>query len=341
MVNINLDEIWCVIPVYNNAATVKKVVHDCLQYVPRVLVVDDGSTDADISGLLKASGAQVLRHERNLGKGAALKTALAYIGERNGRFMITVDGDGQHLAGDIPRFLEALDDQSLIVGARDFSVENVPGKSKFGRAFSNFWLRVETGAVLNDTQSGFRAYPVDLLERLALKGNRYDFEAEVLTRAAWAGLKLLSVPVSVWYSRPEERVSSFRPFMDNFRLTLLHMRLVFRRLVPWPHRQLVARQSSVNYSEFLRHPGQFMRVLVKEHATPGGLAASAFVGILFGVLPLVSVHTIVILYVTARLHLNKVMALAIQNICMPPFVPIACIELGHYMLYGTWITEVS
>jgi predicted LPLAT superfamily acyltransferase/uncharacterized protein (DUF2062 family) len=84
-----------------------------------------------------------------------------------------------------------------------------------------------------------------------------------------------------------------------------------------------------------------MRALLKEHATPAGLAASAFVGVLLGVLPLVSVHMLVILYVTARLHLNKIMALAIQNICVPPFVPIACIELGHYLLYGTWLTEVS
>lgn len=341
MPEITLDRIWCVIPVYNNAATVVKVANECRKYVPRVLVIDDGSTDADIAGLLRGSPVQVLSHECNLGKGAALKTALSYIREQQGRFMITVDADGQHLAGDIPRFLEALDDQTLIVGARDFSVSNVPARSKFGRAFSNFWLRVETGAVLKDTQSGFRAYPVDLLERLSVPGNRYDFEAEVLTRASWAGLKLAGVPVGVWYPKPRERASSFRPFVDNLRLTVLHTRLVFRRLIPLPHRRLVKQTPLSGYAEFIRHPGIFMRALLKEHATPAGLSAAAFVGVLFGVLPLVSLHTLVILYVAARLHLNKIMALAIQTICMPPFVPVACIELGHYILYGTWLTEVS
>ncbi|MDD2703091.1 MAG: DUF2062 domain-containing protein [Candidatus Omnitrophica bacterium] len=341
MLEITLDQIWCVIPVYNNAATVVKVANDCRKYVSRVLVIDDGSTDADISGLMRGSQVEVLRHECNLGKGAALKTALSYIRGQQGRFMITVDADGQHFAGDIPRFLEALDDQTLLVGARDFSVSNVPARSKFGRAFSNFWLRVETGAVLNDTQSGFRAYPVDMLERLPVPGNRYDFEAEVLTRASWAGFKLAGVPVGVWYPEPRERASSFRPFADNLRLTLLHARLVFRRLIPLPHRRLVKKAPLTGYTEFMRHPGMFMRALLKEHATPSGLAASTFVGVLFGVLPLVSMHTLVILYVASRLHLNKIMALAIQNICMPPFVPVACIELGHYMLYGTWLTEVS
>lgn len=82
-------------------------------------------------------------------------------------------------------------------------------------------------------------------------------------------------------------------------------------------------------------------MLLVEHATPTGLAASAFVSVFLAVLPLLSVHMVVILYVVSRLHLNKVMALAIQNICMPPFVPVLCVEVGHYLLYRQWITEVS
>ena len=108
-----------------------------------------------------------------------------------------------------------------------------------------------------------------------------------------------------------------------------------------PHKQLVPREKKVEINIQL-----FWRSAIFSKASGGtcdsyGLAASAFVSVFLAVLPLLSVHMVVILYVVSRLHLNKVMALAIQNICMPPFVPVLCIELGHYLLYGQWITEVS
>ena len=84
-----------------------------------------------------------------------------------------------------------------------------------------------------------------------------------------------------------------------------------------------------------------MREQLSQHATPGGLAASAAVGVFLGVLPLIGAHIVAIAYVTSRLRLNKVMALAIQNLCMPPFVPVACIEVGHLLLRGRWLVEAS
>ena len=84
-----------------------------------------------------------------------------------------------------------------------------------------------------------------------------------------------------------------------------------------------------------------MKTLLKEHATPGGLAASAAVGVFLGTLPLVLIHTIVIIYVTVRLNLNKVIAVSVQNLCVPPFIPVICIELGHYMRHGRLLTEAS
>ena len=114
-----------------------------------------------------------------------------------------------------------------------------PVKSRFGRRFANFWLRIETGLYIDDCQSGFRAYPLKYLSQMKFRGAHYDFEAEVLARAAWAGLGLRTVPIEVYYPAPEERVSSFRPFLDNLRLTHTHAMLVRRRLLPFPHRRLV------------------------------------------------------------------------------------------------------
>jgi len=125
------------------------------------------------------------------------------------------------------------------------------------------------------------------------------------------------------------------------RISLMHIRLIGRSLLPIPQHKLVVSAKKNNFPEALKHPLIFFKKLLEEEATPLGLALAAGVGIFLGVLPLVSMHTLAIIYVTTRLHLNKIMALGIQNLCMPPFVPVACIELGHFMLYGKWLTDVS
>jgi glycosyltransferase involved in cell wall biosynthesis len=233
--------IWCAVPVYNNSATVRDVVVACRAVLQNVVVIDDGSNDADLVSMLSGLDVVVLNHGKNLGKGEAILTASRYIEEHGGLYMITVDADGQHLPQDIEKFIPLLyeDEPGMIIGIRDFNTENVPSSSRFGRAFANFWLKVETGQTVEDCQSGFRAYPVRELNRLTFKGRRYDFEAEVLAKASWAGLKLTTVPVEVRYPGKAERVTSFKPFLDNLRLTRIHAMLVGRRLVPLPHKKLV------------------------------------------------------------------------------------------------------
>ncbi len=232
--------VWCVVPVYNNAATVADVVRRCRERIADVLVIDDGSTDADLAALLAGLDVHVVRHERNLGKGGALLTGLAFVAARGARHMITIDADGQHDPADLPVLLRAVSEtpDAIVVGCRDFSGPHVPGSSRFGRRFSNFWIRLETGRDIADSQSGFRAYPVAPLTRLRFSGRRYDFEVEVLVRAAWAGVGLREVPVRVHYPPRGQRVSHFRPWMDNLLISRTHARLVGRRLVPIPHRQV-------------------------------------------------------------------------------------------------------
>jgi glycosyltransferase involved in cell wall biosynthesis len=330
------------VPVFNNRETVRDVVAGCCSILRNVVVVDDGSTDADVSVLLAGLDVVVLKHGKNLGKGQAILTASRYVEDHGGLYLITIDADGQHVPRDIEKFISLIreDEPALIIGCRDFNTSNVPRSSRFGRSFANFWLKVETGWTVDDCQSGFRAYPVQYLNQMQFKGKRYDFEAEVLARSVWAGLKLVTVPVTVMYPKPEERVSSFKPFLDNLRLTGIHSMLVGRRLLPLPHKKLVRQGNSFDVS-LLRHPGKVLKMLLLENATPEGLAMSAAVGMFLAVLPILFAHTLVILYISLRLNLNKVVSLNIQHLAMPPFIPALCIETGYYLRHGQWLTELS
>ena len=341
--NFGKDKIWCVIPVYNNGATLKKVVLDCKKQIDNVVVVDDGSTDIDVALVIADEKVVVIQHEKNEGKGAAILTGIKYVQKQGGKYGITIDADGQHYPQDIPKIIAEIKekDDVIVIGSRNFNTDNIPGKSKFGRNFANFWFKVETGLSVDDCQSGYRAYPVDYILKLNLEGTHYDFETEVITKAAWAGLRIKTVDVGVHYAKKGERISHFKGFQDNLRISIMHTQLILRRLLPIPHKRLIQQKEGIIYKELFKHPFKVFKDLLKENVTPGGLAASAAVGILLAVLPLIATHTIAIIYVTSRLHLNKIMAVSIQNLCIPPFVPVLCIEIGHFMRYGTWLTEVS
>lgn len=336
------ESVWCAVPVFNNGKTVRRVVAACRGILSHVVVVDDGSTDADLTGLLSGLDVIVLKHEHNLGKGQAILTASHYVEKQGGEYMITIDADGQHLPRDIPKFLPMIRDEipGIIIGCRNFNTENVPASSRFGRSFANFWLLVETGKLIGDCQSGFRAYPVRYLNQLVFKSSRYDFEAEVLARAAWAGLALNTVDIDVFYPKPEDRVSSFKPFLDNLRLTRIHTMLVGRRMLPVRHKALVENRNKLDVS-LLRHPGKVLKMLLKENATPEGLALAAAAGMFLAVLPILFMHSVVILYFSMRFNLNKIVALNVQHLAAPPFIPALCIEVGYYLRHGRWLTDLS
>jgi len=339
------EKILVAIPVFNHGATIRQVVEAVLHHHDQVLVVDDGS-DEPVASLLGGLAVEVLAHSRNRGKGAAIRSAAAWGLERGYAHMICLDADGQHDPNDLPAFFTEITQhpKALIVGHRDFSHESIPGSSRFGRKFSNFWLRLQTGSRLQDSQSGFRAYPLFVFEHLSFWTRRYNFEIEVLVRAAWAGVELRDIDISVYYPAGEERISHFRGFMDNWRLTLLNTHLTLRSIVPWPHRKIIERglsdRSSMQTVSVL-HPMRSIRQLLREHSSPERLAVAAGVGVLLGALPLVFCHTVVILFVCGFFGLNKVAAVSSSQFCMPPIVPALCIELGYYLRHGDWLTEFS
>ncbi len=314
------EEIWCGIPVYNNAGTIVDVARRARAQVERVVVVDDGSTDADLRELLKGVDVQVVRHATNQGKGAALRTAFEYVRERGGRYLVTLDGDGQHCPEDVPRLVAAMERATMVVGSREEVVGERPPASHFGQEFSDFWIEVETGVAVRDTQSGFRVYPLEALAGLRLGSRHYTFEVEVLTRGLWAGLGVRSVPIRVSYSEAERRGSSFRPFMDNWRLSWLHARLVCRQLLPIPHQRVVAARGGES--------GGWLRRLERQNAGALGLAAAVGLGVVLGIVwwPF---GAVLVLYMAWRLHLNKMAALgsvALVSLVLPTEW---CLALGR------------
>ena len=190
-----MPKIWTAIPYYNNPKTILAVVDGCLRHTRSLLVVDDGSTayPSDFERELEQRKVALLRHPSNCGKGEALLTALRFALEQQADYLICLDADGQHQPDDLPAFHSAIADtdaETIFVGCRDFQCANVPDSSRFGRRFSNFWVRLETGVHCDDTQSGFRAYPVRAALQLSYLTRRYNFEIEILVRLLWGGVKL-------------------------------------------------------------------------------------------------------------------------------------------------------
>ena len=220
---------YCIIiPTYNNCRTVADVARRALEVCQDVIVVDDGSTD-NTAEVLCGLDIKIITHDRNRGKGQALKTGLRYAGGKGFTHAVTIDADGQHFPEDIPVLMSASDmnPRNIIVGCRNLTIENKPRRNTFANRFSNFWFRLQTAQKVDDTQSGFRIYPFDSLYGLWLVTSRYEAELELMVYAAWHGARVTGVPVRVLYQPEGERVSHFRPFWDFFRITVLNTLLCF------------------------------------------------------------------------------------------------------------------
>ena len=227
--------ICVVIPTYNNGGTIGRVVAGALEQCRDVIVVNDGSTDATASILdgFGKEGLTVVTLDRNRGKGAALKAGFRKAKEMGFAYAITLDGDGQHYPENIATMLHANQAHpgALILGSRIMDGADRSKGSSFANRFSNFWLWVQTGRRLDDTQTGYRLYPLRKLHGLSLLTSRYEAELELLVFASWHGVELVPTPINVYYPPREERVSHFRPGMDFARITVLNTVLCFLAVV--------------------------------------------------------------------------------------------------------------
>lgn len=205
------------IPAYNPPRRMVELVNGLRRHFPRIVVVDDGSVEgldvlAEVEGMVE----KVLRHGENRGKGAALKTGLAYIGGEN---TVTVDADGQHTLGDVLAVAGKIESgrPRLVLGARGFSGK-VPLRSRFGNFWTRWFFFLATGLRLRDTQTGLRGIPDVLVKRLlTIPGERYEYEMAVLADARHHDEKPLEVPIETVYLDGNS-TSHFKPLADTVRI---------------------------------------------------------------------------------------------------------------------------
>jgi glycosyltransferase involved in cell wall biosynthesis len=203
-----------------------------------ILAVNDCSSDST-QAILTELKVRHLRLPVNLGIGGAVQAGYKFADLNGYDIAVQLDADGQHDPGDIPALVAAAGERTLVIGSRNLTAEGMPSGNTFANRFSNFWVTVQTGRKLPDTQTGFRVYPLEDLPSLKLLTARYEAELTLLVFSAWKGLKLVPIPVRVYY--PEDRVSHFRPFADFFRISVLNTVLCVLALVYGYPRMLLGR----------------------------------------------------------------------------------------------------
>ena len=242
-----MGKVCVIIPTYNNGKTIADIVTRVHAITPDIIVVNDGSTDHTHTALHQLPFIiHRIEYGVNRGKGYALKQGFRMALALGYDDAITIDSDGQHYASDIPKFIAAIRRYTgyLIVGNRfdpslfnETTGRNMNAESRFANKFSNFWFRLQTGIRLDDTQTGFRAYPLRQLRWLNGITSRYEAELELLVFAAWHNVGIRSIPVQVYYPPQSERVSHFRPYYDFARISVLNTVLCGVALVyAWPKR---------------------------------------------------------------------------------------------------------
>lgn len=218
------------IPSYQCAATVAAVVADARRYLEPVLVVDDGSDDGT-GDRARLAGADVVRHPRNRGKGAALVTGMRHLAAQGFTHGISMDGDGQHLGSEIPKLLALARTQpgAIVIGVRTIGHQAVAATNLLGNRVANLAVRIAAGVSVGDTQSGFRVYPLASALALPVDGERFEYETTVIIRALRAGVPVCSTPVGVYYPPIAERSSHYRKVADTLRIIRSVAPLLFRR----------------------------------------------------------------------------------------------------------------
>ncbi len=208
-------EFCVVVPAYMEQRKINDVVRRIIKYSPHVIVVDDGSTDRTSEEAAEA-GAVVLRHDRNMGKGAALNSGFAYARFNDFKCLITMDADGQHDPADIPRFVEAHRRTGIpvLVGNRMTATEKMPLLRRWTNRLMSWYLSGRMKQYVPDTQCGFRLYRCDVIPFIAAEAERYAAESEILLHVAARGIRIDSIPIDAIYG---DEKSKIHPFMDTLR----------------------------------------------------------------------------------------------------------------------------
>jgi glycosyltransferase involved in cell wall biosynthesis len=196
------QSVWVVLAAYNEAPVIDRVISDLIGFGYRVVVVDDGSTDATGS-IAHSAGAIVMTHPVNLGQGAALQTGIAFALRRDAGVIVTFDADGQHRANDAAILVEALarDQADFALGSRFLAgTPPMPSSRRLLLRAATWFTRLTTGLQVTDTHNGLRAMTRRGAGKIALRQNRMAHASEMLHAIARSGLRYVEVPVTIEYT---------------------------------------------------------------------------------------------------------------------------------------------
>lgn len=329
---VSEKKICVLIPTYNNEKTLKRVIDGVLDYTANIIVVNDGSTDSTLTILNGYPQTTVINLPENKGKGNGLKIGFRKAKKLGYTYAITIDSDGQHYPDDIPVFVEALVDEKedvLLIGNRNMSQDGIPKKSSFGNRFSNFWFWFETGIKLEDTQSGYRLYPLHKIPKKYFTP-KFEFEIEIIVRTAWRHIPIKNVPVKVLYD-PAERVSHFHPFKDFTRISILNTILVTITLLYIIPRNFINNFRKKSFKRFIKED------VLDSDGSNRTKAFSIALGVFIGFSPFWGFHTLLTISLSVLFKLNKVLAFVASNVSLPPFIPfiiVASLFLGAPFVAG-------
>lgn len=213
-----------VIPCYQAEDTIGELVQRIQPFVPaeHVYCVDDGSKD-QTSREISATGARLLTHEVNQGKGRALLTGFAEVVRQGYTGAVVLDADLQHLPEELPRFLEAASHFDLVIGARNYDIDNMPLDRYLTNRVTSLVTSALAGTAVSDSQSGYRYLSRRTMTDVPISGARFDMESEQIIRAGRLGLRVGEVPITTVY---RNSASHIKPGADTVRF----VRMVFRNL---------------------------------------------------------------------------------------------------------------
>jgi polyprenyl-phospho-N-acetylgalactosaminyl synthase len=208
-----------IIPAFNEAGTIQQVISGLHGKVDHILVVDDGSTDATAS-LARRAGADVLEHDKNRGKGHAIRSAIEWVVARDFTHAVILDGDMQHLPGETSLLLEAAarTGVDVVLGQRRFGREAMPAARYYANRLGSRALSWFVGIRFSDTQCGFRVFRVDALRGISFRARGYDIETEMLVKLSRHRARITTVPVTAVYGGQR---SKLRPVRDTTRTCFL------------------------------------------------------------------------------------------------------------------------
>jgi len=205
------------IPAYQAGPFIGDVVRRACAVAEHVLVIDDGSGD-DTAGAAEAAGAEVLRHEINLGKGRALRTAFRHLFDCGFAHVVTLDADGQHLPENVPDLVAALrPTNDLVIGSREHLFAEMHRVRRTSNFWSSFLISCVAGQSLADVQSGFRIYSRRLIEATGFPEPRFEAESAVVVRAVRLGFRVVTVPIQLGFADGRS-TSHYRPIIDSLRI---------------------------------------------------------------------------------------------------------------------------